>query len=87
MPRILKSLKIDADTHRALSHMATDLDLPIGDLATAILDQALKNGPKAVWKITQQAGLAASHTTPETKRRLASLFQTALAVGLRRTAR
>ncbi|SOZ97317.1 hypothetical protein CBM2598_U70009 [Cupriavidus taiwanensis] len=75
MLRNLKTLKIDAETHRKLSHMATDLDLPMGDLATAILEAALAQGPKPVWKIATQAGLTARHDDTSTRKRLANLFR------------
>ncbi|MNR46170.1 hypothetical protein D3C85_1651020 [compost metagenome] len=75
MLRTLKTLKIDIETHRKLSHMATDLDLPMGDLATAILDAALSQGPKPVWKIATQAGLSNRSSESTTKQRLAILFR------------
>lgn len=82
-----ETLKISAEVHRRLKAMAAELGLKMGEMATAILDAQLKNGPKAVWKIMQQAENTPGHTSPEEPPRTETPSRTASATAKRRNAR
>lgn len=84
----MKSVKVTKQVHSELMKMKADLDgTTIEEIATSILHEALKNGPKAVWKIMQQAEKTLGHTTPEAQPQTETPSRSASASAKRRTAR
>jgi hypothetical protein len=83
----LKSLKITHELHHELDKLRAELSAGMGKMVSAILSDAIKNGPKAVWKIMQQVEKDPGHTRPEEPPRTAKQSQSASATAKRRNAR
>ena len=49
-----KSLKIRNELHHELDKLRAELGVKMNELVSAILWEAIKNGPEAVWKVIQR---------------------------------
>lgn len=68
--RKLKTLKVtDHALHKALKRVAVELELPLEDVVTALLREAIKNGPKAVQRVMRRAAREAEGSTGTSQER------------------